>query len=481
MLVRKVFAAILIGIVLRFAFALHPVGWLVWFAPMPLLVLAFRSSARQTAGLTALAALIGLSANFHYFRLMMPLYAAAWAMAGQTLLWVFIVGATRRVVLRYQSWWTVFAYPVLWAAVDTLAAHLLPDGNWGSLAYSQGDYLPVLQITSLFGVAGLVFLLALVPSALSLAVAFGNRMPHAWRAYAAAALLLAASLGYGVARLKTPVVGHETVFGLVSIDDAIGPKSTPAYVASIWHAYDEQIAKLTSQGAEVILLPEKIGMISPANANEWQQHLSELARQLHVWIVAGVGVDDGTKRVNLAWLYSPEGALSANYQKHHMAPPEREYAVGSGYDVREISGSAYGLAICKDMHFASLGRAYGERRVAAMLVPAWDFYYDRWLAARMTLTRGVENGYSVIRASREGLLTVSDPYGRVVAERDSAGLPGAAMLVRATVSAPVSTLYTRIGDLFGWLTVVAAALLMAIGRGKRQETTIGYSDNGSRG
>jgi apolipoprotein N-acyltransferase len=194
-----------------------------------------------------------------------------------------------------------------------------------------------------------------------------------------------------------------------------------------------------------------------------------------------VGVDDGTKRVNLAWLYSPEGALSANYQKHHMAPPEREYAVGSGYDVREISGSAYGLAICKDMHFASLGRAYGERRAAAMLVPAWDFYYDRWLAARMTLTRGVENGYSVIRTSRDGLLTVSDAYGRVVAERDSAGLPGATMLVRATVSEPVSTLYTRIGDLFGWPTVVAAALLMAIGRVKRQETTIGNSDNGSRG
>lgn len=467
MLARKVFAAVLIGIVLRFTLGLHPVGWLAWFAPMPLLVLAFRSTTRQAAGFTALAVLIGLSPNFHYYRLMMPIYAAVAVLAAQSLLWVFVVGATRRVVLRYQSWWTVFAYPVLWAAVDTLAAHLLPDGNWGSLAYSQGDWLPILQITSLFGVAGLLFLLALVPSALAMAVDFGHNMPHAWRAYAAAGALLVASLVYGELRLMVPVTGRPTVFGMVAIDDAIGPKATPAYISSIWQSYDQQIAMLAAQGAEMIVLPEKIGMVSPTMASEWQQHLSELAARLHVWIEVGVGVDDGTKRVNLAWLYTPEGALSASYQKHHMAPPEREYAVGNAYEVREISGSAYGLAICKDMHFASLRRVYSERKISAMLVPAWDFYYDRWLAARMTLTRGIENGYSVIRASREGLLTVSDPYGRVVAERESRGLPGASMLVRANVSEPVSTLYTRIGDLFGWLTVAAAALLMAIGRGKR--------------
>jgi apolipoprotein N-acyltransferase len=256
---------------------------------------------------------------------------------------------------------------------------------------------------------------------------------------------------------------------LIAIDDAIGQGATSAYVSSIWQSYDQQITWLAAQGAEVIVLPEKIGMVSLDKAGEWQRHLSALSLHLHVWIEAGVGVDDGSKRVNQAWLFTPEGVLSANYQKHHMAPPEREYAVGKAYDVREIGGSAYGLAICKDMHFASLGRAYGDRKIAAMLVPAWDFYYDRWLASRMTLTRGVENGYSVIRASRDGLLTVSDPYGRVVAERESRSLPGTAMLVRANVSEPVSTLYTRIGDCFGWFAVGIGALLITIGRGKKEK------------
>jgi apolipoprotein N-acyltransferase len=390
---------------------------------------------------------------------------------------MFVVGATRRFVLRYQKWWTIFAYPAIWAAVDTLSSHLLRDGNWGSLAYSQGDFLPILQITSLFGVPGLLFLVALVPSALAVTLVFGRTMPHAWRAYATVAVLLVASLGYGALRLSKPVMGRQTTFGLVAIDDAIGPKATPVYIASIWQSYDQQIALLASQGAEIIVLPEKIGMISPVLAAEWQQHLSALAARLHVWIEAGVGVDDGSKRVNLEWLFTPGGALSASYQKHHMAPPEREYIAGHAYEVREISGSAYGLAICKDMHFASLGRAYGERNVAAMLVPAWDFYFDGWLAARMTLTRGVENGYSVIRASREGMLTVSDPYGRVLAERASSSLPGSAMLVRAAISAPVPTLYTRIGDLFGWLCVAASGLILIAGRWPTAPADIAEKDN----
>jgi apolipoprotein N-acyltransferase len=465
MIARRIYAAAAVGILLRFVVGLRPVPWLVWFAPFPLLMLAYSSPTRQARWLTALAAFIGVSTNFHYFRLVMPLPAVIAVLAAQTLLWIFIVMASRRIVLHYQAWWTVFAYPVLWAAVDTLAAHLLPDGNWGSLAYSQADYLPLLQLTSLFGVAGLLFLIALLPSTLALAFTYGSRIPHLWRVYAIAGLLLALTLGYGALRLKTPVIGNQTTFGLIAIDEAIGPKATPAYIANVWQSYDRQIATLASQGAQVIVLPEKIGLISPAEATAWQQHLSESSARLGVWIEAGVGVDDGTKRVNLAWLFTPQGTLDANYQKHHMAPPERGYISGHNYDVRNIQGYPYGLAICKDMHFAALGRAYGSRRVSAMLIPAWDFYFDAWLAARTTLTRGVENGYTVIRSSREGLLTVSDPFGRVLAERPSQSLPGSTLLLTVNIAPPIATLYTRIGDLFGWLCVASAtAMLLAGGR-----------------
>jgi apolipoprotein N-acyltransferase len=466
-LIFKIAAAVAAGILLRFVVGLQPNWWLVWIAPVPLLLMAIRFNPREARWTVMLAAVIGASGNFHYYRLVMPLRFVILAIAMQTLLWGFLIMATRRLVVRYQAWWTVFVYPVLWVAMDTLMAALLPDGNWGSLAYSQGDILPILQITSLFGAAGLLFLIALVPSALAVAIAYGRTLRHGWIAYAVTALLLGSSIMYGFFRLQSPVRGVETTFGIVSIDDPIGLKASASYAANILEEYDRRAGELAAEGAQVIVLPEKIAVLTPERAAQWQQHFSAVAKQNHVWLEVSVGIDDGKNPTNWAWLFTPEGALATSYQKHHMAPPERRerYSSGTEYSVHTIEGYAYGLAICKDMHFAALGRAYGQRHAAVMLVPAWDFdYLDGWMEARTTVVRGIENGYSIVRASREGLLTVSDAYGRILAERESSGLPGSTLLVKVTVTSPVPTLYTHIGNLLGWICVAGAVVLLTLNR-----------------
>lgn len=104
-----------------------------------------------------------------------------------------------------------------------------------------------------------------------------------------------------------------------------------------------------------------------------------------------------------------------------------------------------------------------------MLVPVWGFDTDRHLAAEMTATRGVENGYVVIRAARSGLLTVSDAYDHLLGEQASAPLPGSTLLVRAPVGPPLATANTRLGNWLGWLCVVAGAGLLALGRRRTQE------------
>jgi apolipoprotein N-acyltransferase len=460
-LLLRLGAAVGIGLLLRFVVGLEPTWWLAWLAPVPLLVLALNCGGHAARWLTALAALIGVSANFPHYRLVVPLPAAALLTLAQALLCVWVVSATRRVVLRHQSWWTVFAYPILWSALDMLMAAFLPEGNWGSLAYSQSEFLPALQLTSLFGVPGLQFLLGLVPSALALALVYGGRLHGARWAYVTPALLLAAALGYGSIRLRQPAAGPLVSIGLVAVDDAIGPGATPFYVAQIWGSYDQQVKTLAAQGARIVLLPEKIALLDPVQASAVRRHLGELAASHHLWIDAGFGLDDGTRKLNVSWRFAPDGTLSQVYQKHHMAPPEREFASGTDYALGTIDGASYGTAICKDMHFAALGRAYGRRQAAVMLVPAWDYDLDKWMAARMTLVRGVESGFTVVRAARDGLLTVSDPYGRVIAEHASSAMPGSALLVKVAVGAPLATLYKQIGDLFGWSCVAAAAILLA--------------------
>ncbi|MBH1984474.1 MAG: carbon-nitrogen hydrolase family protein [Burkholderiales bacterium] len=457
----QIAAALAAGLPLYWVLGPQPLGWLAWWAPLPVLWLALRSSRRDAAWMTFLAAMLGLSSNVAYFRLLMPLPAVLAVILLKALLWLLVVLATRRLVLRYRSGWTVLAYPVLWVAIDTLMAALLPDGNWGSLAYSQADNVAILQLAALAGVPGLLFLLCLLPSALALLLAGG-------RAYApaagATALLLVVAWAGGAWRVQGAPESGGPPAGLVAIDDFIGPATPPARAQAIWDQYARHVVQLAGQGARLVLLPEKIAVLTPAQADAVGQRFQALARSAGVWITVGIGVHDATGRRNLAWLFSPDGAAPVSYQKHHLAPPERDFLAASAYAVQPVAGQAMGLAICKDMHFAPLGQAYGAAGAQTMLVPAWDFQFDAWMGARMTVVRGVENGYAVLRAAREGVLTVSDAYGRVLAERASSSMPGSTLLAPLPAHPSVSTWAGWLGPLFGWLCVALGVILLCLGR-----------------
>ena len=227
----------------------------------------------------------------------------------------------------------------------------------------------------------------------------------------------------------------------------------------MWTQYQAQVQILAGSGAKLVLLPEKIDVLPSAEAEIRKAWLSRLARENKVWLVAGLGVDNGKERRNEAWWFAPDGRLATNYLKHFMAPPEREFVSGNEYPVNDIAGVRYGVAICKDMHFASLGRGFGKRNTRVMLVPAWDFDVDAKMAANMTKFRGIENGYAVVRSSRNGLLSISDAFGRVLAVEKSTKLPGTTLFATVKVGDELSTIYTSMGDLPGWLCVIAAVLM----------------------
>jgi apolipoprotein N-acyltransferase len=454
-------AALALGLGLRFVVNLEPHWWLAWLLPGLVLALALRADTWTSRGLVAIAVLLGLSANLTYYLRVMPLLPTMIVLLLQTLLWVVVVSESRRVMQAPRAAWTALAFPVFWVAADTLLAQFTPDGNWGSLAYTQVDLLPMAQLAALFGVGGILFVLALFNGALAWSLTHGVRTRGAFVLWIAVFAVVGGSMAHGVARLGgTPPAGSSVTFGIASVDDYLdGPRSLSS--RDVWAQYDAQVHQLANAGAKLVLLPEKIDVLASADAEARKAALSRLAAENKVWLVAGLGVVTDRERRNEAWWFAPDGRLVTNYLKHFMAPPEREFVSGSEYPVNDIDGVRYGVAICKDMHFARLGRAFGAREAAVMLVPAWDFVLDAELAANMTALRGVENGYAVVRASRLGLLSITDAYGRVVAVERSASMPGTTLAATVHVGARVPTLYTRIGDALGWLCV-AAALALAL-------------------
>jgi apolipoprotein N-acyltransferase len=168
---------------------------------------------------------------------------------------------------------------------------------------------------------------------------------------------------------------------------------------------------------------------------------------------------------NMSMVFQPGLTSPATYTKHHLLPGLDPSIPGKAY--RMLDGMPrIGLAICKDMDFHDIGRAYSSRGAQLLLVPADDFTMDGWMHSRMAIMRGVESGFAIARAARKGRLTLSDDRGRVLAEASSEGRD--AELVGDLPLRTTRTLYARWGDWFAWLDLALLAALLFVARPRRR-------------
>ena len=223
----------------------------------------------------------------------------------------------------------------------------------------------------------------------------------------------------------------------------------------LFESYAAEAERLTAGGAQIVVLPEKLGVVLDAENGKADPIFQQLADRTGATMVVGQLHISGAEKYNQARVYQPHAEV-LSYDKEHMLPPfESPLTPGTALVTLPRPSTTWGVAICKDMDFAAPARRYGKSDVGLMLVPAWDFNRDRTWHGHIAVMRGVENGFSMVRSAKNGFLTVSDDRGRVLAETRSDAAPFATLL--ANVPAVHSaTLYLLLGDWFAWL---ACALL----------------------
>jgi apolipoprotein N-acyltransferase len=439
-----------------FGTGLHPVWFLLWIAPLPVLLAAPRLRAWPAFGAAFLAAALGGMNIWSYLREVAPLPVTLLAILGPAVIFGWFVVVHRGLVLRGRRLRAAFSLPILWVAYEFLEELTSPHSTFGNLAYTQMDCLPILQIVSITGIWAVSFLVFLFPSALA-ALPGPHPRPHARRVAATVAVLYAGVLAYGFFRLHTTPTGPRVTVGLIASDAPETRFPSSAGTVRLAAAYAGQIPALAAQGAQVIVIPEKIGRIDPADLATADGILEQAAKTSHVFILAGF---QHMPNLNEARLYSPEGTLAATYEKHHMLPAfESNLLPGTRRVTLDQPSGRWGIEICKDMDFPGLARQYANDGAGLLLVPAWDFVVDGWLHGRMAILRGVEDGFSIARAPKQGILTVTDDRGHVLAERASSTAPFATLVASVpVVNQP--TLYDRGGNWFPLLDLPVALVLL---------------------
>jgi apolipoprotein N-acyltransferase len=439
---------------------MNPVWPLMWVAFIPVLLLAAETTSwRVAAGAAALSILLGSLIMLYYLHFALHLPVIAWLIPFSIASLLFATGVLlfRGLLHRGAVFSAMIALPAFWTVCEYLASFAPTNGTAGSLAYTQERFLPILQVASLTGPWGITFLLLLFPSAVVSGLYLRRRrLSQAAPVVGLASAVLAGAVLFGAIRLTAPNPQQSVRVGLLDTDTVVFAKEAPA-MQNLIRSYAEQAEDLARQGAKIVLMPEKTGLLLDRDTKIVDPVPQSVADRTGATLVIGVLHVAGRDSFNEARIYTPY-LLIATYDKQHMLPPfESNLTPGTSLALLPKQAVPIGVAICKDMDFIHPALDYGRTGIDLLLDPAWDFNIDRTWHGHIAIMRGVEGGYAIAHAAKDGFLTATDDRGRILGELRTNSGAFASLLVDVPLRHD-QTVFDRYGTWFPWM---AGLLLLA--------------------
>ena len=408
------------GSAFYFSTGFHTIWWLMWIAPIPVLIYAYYESFIPVLLVAFIAGLaFGLNIILGYWSTSIPSNAFIPAMFWQSTKWTITILLTRSLMRRNPSLLTIFAYPTIFALLEWLETFTI-QGTFNTISYSQLPILPIIQIASLTGYLGITFILGLFSSSIAYAIIFRQDKIKALTGILIGLVVVIFSLGYGYYRIhlfqqEKPLA--QIKIGLISVSREPQKIINPKFSNEIFSSYLPLMKNVVSNGAEVILLPEESFSVNTESAPIYQQKLASFAKQNKVKLIIGVRDFKKSGTYNSTWVYDEHGKWIGEYNKRHFVPVvENELTPGIDLLTFDIKKNKSAIAICRDMDYLKPAYDYGALGTQILFVPAWDYVADAYVHATAAWMRGIENGYTLVRAARGGFLSVSIPTGEIIAK-----------------------------------------------------------------
>jgi len=221
-------------------------------------------------------------------------------------------------------------------------------------------------------------------------------------------------------------------------------------LAANLRAIESSVREAAAHGVQLVTLPEYAALLDGSGRVMRENSFTEdvhpalatcraLARETGVWLLAGsvtIRIDDSSM-ANRSFLFGPDGAVVARYDKIHMF----DVTLPSGKVIRESSAyrpgdravmaqtpwGLIGMTVCYDLRFPQLFRALARAGALFLTVPA-SFQRETGVAHWHSLlrARAIENlAYVVAPAmcgehpggrSTYGHSLIIDPWGKIIAE-----------------------------------------------------------------
>ena len=424
-------------------------GFLAWFCLVPFFIAAYSSNLKQTVFFSFILGLI-------YFA-----GATFWFLEYSFIFWIPILGILVSHIIIFGIFlyfiyskikWPAFRFILIsavWLAIEFFKNRTFMAFPWGMLAYSQHDYLAIMQMVKITGVYGVSLILILFNTAFAETIinSLKNRKINIkdfkyLLPIACLVLIIAVSGFVNINSYRN------------NIDDKEDTKINIAMVQTNI-SYDDKFRKDSGviipdpynsknyfrEGTELIVFPETVLWGTLERNKTFSEWAKKTIKEQNLYLITGqILWDDEENYYNSVVLYSPESEIIGRYNKIHPLPfaeympypdilgflsflntaktninPVREFAM-IDYPLK----GSLGINICFESVLPIISRTFRNNGAEAIFVFTDDAGFRdslaSWQHVIFSKVRAIENGSYIVHSSNMGVSAIIDPLGEIVSK-----------------------------------------------------------------
>ncbi len=489
---------------------------IAWFSMVPLFFYIRDKSLKEVYTAVFLTGLIACFFNFEWIGNFAGEHAG-----GYTIIVAFLVPSMAvffslkiflaELISRSFPKLRLLAFPLMWVLFDWIQSIGYLAFPWSNIAYSQYPVTPFIQVASIIGTLGINFLMIFwqILCAETVKIKRDNSL----------SLVELRSRFHGRAIIVfisfvavTIIAGGVVLF---ATDRAVQKDLRVSIVQSCispwenWRQnrfrYLRELKKLTEislfEEPDLVIWSESATLetisfnYDRGKLNKFQEELLQYVKYSDRPLLTGeIGIEKGTGFFpryypqNNAVLINKSGEVVTTYAKIHLVPfgewfPYEKlpfigksikdlttryggssFIPGDKPELFQFNGRNFGILVCYEGIFYRLCRKYRELGVDYLINITNDGWTDKYRGHMQhfaaSIFRAVENGVWYLRAGNTGFTTIIDPHGRI--KNSMPILKKGHVAGNIDFSFNYRTFYTITGDIFQYLLILSAFLLLTV-------------------
>ena len=389
---------------------------------------------------------------------------------------IFIIYSIYYYIKKYLKFdYIIFSLPIIIVAIEYIRSLGFYGSVWNSLAYTQIDYLTLIQNIEYTGLYGLTFWIVLINVLIYKLITNFNQ-----RYIVALVILFLFPWATGLIINKNYNDAEKIKVKVIQPNISLNEKrqSLKKSLNTMINLSNNTI----NDSIDLIIWPESSISHSFVKDGFYNKELSfnmnNFLNSSNFSLVAGSDLRLAEKKYNSSILFKSDSVIAMYHKKRLVPNVERtpeifnkiglniglmNFDIGEELNMFSVNNINFASMICIESVFDSPTREFVKKGAQFITYIVNDGWYPREPQlsqhANRCIYRAIENRRSIIRCANTGISIIVDPYGNIT---DRIELNKEGVIEAEVIILDEQTFYTKYGNLFSIFNLVIMILMLVV-------------------